>query len=62
MACITAGSGQEFCDGEYVGFCVREKTKNGFPGVVSLTATGRIIATGPCESCRTTITATLYTP
>lgn len=62
MACITAGNDQIYCDGTYSGFCSREKRQHFFAGIVSLTATGRVIATGPCELCRTSITTTLYTP
>lgn len=62
MACITSADGQQFCDGPYTGFCSREKAKRGFDGLVAMTETGRIVATGPCSQCRTSITVTLYTP
>lgn len=62
MACITGGDGQQYCDGEYSGLCSREKQKRNFYGTVSLTETGRILATGPCEMCSTPITRVLYTP
>lgn len=62
MACVLGGDGNEYCDGTYTGFCSREKAQREFSGVVSLTSTGRILATGPCGVCRTLITAAVYSP
>lgn len=61
MACIRGGN-DSYCDGDYAGFCSLEKRLRYFNGIVSLTETGRIMATGPCESCGTLITNLLYTP
>lgn len=62
MSCVLADDGNEYCDGTYTGFCSHEKRQRSFYGAVSLTATGRILATGPCDVCRSPITAVLYSP
>lgn len=62
MACIRVGVGSEFCDGDYSGFCSREKRLRHFAGTVSLTQSGRVLVTGPCETCTGLITNVLYTP
>lgn len=62
--------GNTYNDGIYSGLCSREKAKRTFYGVVTLTDTGRVLATGPCDgtggegtgSCGTSITKVLYTP
>lgn len=61
MTCITAGDGNNYCDGEYIGFCPSQKEQCEFDGKVSLTETDRVIATGLC-ACRTPLQVTLYTP
>lgn len=62
MADVTAGDGVTYSDGETYGFCSREKAKRTFYGVVELTETGRVLASGPCDTCGTVITKVLYTP
>lgn len=62
MADVVGGDGVTYSDGTYSGFCSREKAKRSFHGVVALTETGRVLATGPCDSCGTSLTAVLYTP
>lgn len=54
--------GVDYPDGQYTGFCSREKARRTFNGVTELTDTGRVLATGPCDKCRTLITAVLYSP
>lgn len=61
MTCITAGDGEDYCDGPFVGFCPSEKEQREFNGAVALTETSRVIATGVC-ACRTPLQVTLYTP
>lgn len=62
MACVVGQDGNEYCDGDYIGFCSHEKAQRSFYGVVTLSTTGRILATGPCDVCRTPITKVLYSP
>lgn len=62
--------GTTYPDGIYSGFCSKEKAKRTFYGLVTLTETGRVLATGPCDGtggassglCGTSITKVLYTP
>lgn len=60
MTCIRGGA-FDYCDGTYVGFCASQKEQMEFDGTVSMTDTGRIVASGRC-SCREPVTVTLYTP
>lgn len=41
------------------GFCPSCKVFANFPGVVRLTGAGRVVASGPCPNCGTTMTRRL---
>lgn len=62
MACLTGANGQQYCDAERSGLCSREKQFRHFLSIVSFTDTGRIVATGPCETCGNPMTVSLYNP
>lgn len=60
MASIVAPDGTTYSDGPYTGVCVRQKKLVPFTGTVWMDDLGRILASGPCSSCGTQITTTLY--